>query len=177
MSSGREQAIPELIREIGESGRAITDAELERVRAHLATHTLTRPTMAVADDELGGLPWEGRVLKGGEWLDRLAAKYLKHVEIRREWPDGTTLDEYAASLAEAVRDPGAGVYLEWDDGWKLTFAARSQTWRGPFGYPYIVVAFYPEQDFWVTGFQPREGLAHVTHRPTGTGGRWLRRPR
>ena len=121
------EAIAALVRDIGESGRDITDEELKRLRTHLAAVALVRPTVARVDDEAGGLMWEGDILKGGDWIPRLEAKYLKHVVLNQEWPDGTTIEEYAESLAETVRDPTGGVYIELDEEtWKVTCVARSR---------------------------------------------------
>lgn len=111
--------------------------------------------MAAADDELGGLLWKDQILKGGDPLPRLEAKYLKHVEVNGEWSAGTSIDEYLASLARAVCDANGGVYLERDGrAWKITFVARSRAGIGPRGGPYIVVVFLLEKDLWVTGFRP-----------------------
>lgn len=175
MSSPEQGWVAALIREIGESGRDITDDELRRLRAHLATRSLPRPTMARADDELGGLEWQGRILRGGDWLPRLEAKYLKHVVVNEEWPAETTFDEYAESLARAVQNPNGGGYLEWGENvWKLTFVVRSPRRAAPGDRPCIVVMFYPERDFWVTGFQYLAGLARLRRQRLSRGGRWLR---
>ncbi len=172
------EAISALIRDIGESGRDITDEELQRLRTYLAAVSLARPSVARVDDGAGGLMWEGHILKGGDWMPRLAAKYLKHVMLNREWPDGTTIEEYAESLAEAVQDPTGGVYVERDeDTWKVTCVARSHRWTGRHGAAYIVVAFLPAKDPWLTGFQPDRGLRYITQDQLRTSGRWLRRPR
>ena len=175
MSWPEQGWVPALIREIGESGRDTTDDELQRLRTHLATHTLLRPTMARADDELGGLAWKGRILKGGDWMPYLEAKYLKHVLVNEEWPAETTLEEYAESLAWAVQNPNGGVYLERVvNAWKLALVVRSRRQAAPGPSPYILVMFFPEQEFWVTGFRYPFGLARLRRRYLPEGGRWLR---
>jgi len=174
-------AIAALVRDVAESGREIADEELRRLRKYLVSWTLDRPLRIVADSETWGYPWPGPddpPILPADQLDQREAKYLKHVVHRGEWPVGTSIDEYMATLRHVVLDENGGVYLERDaDSWKVTFVARTPRRRGARGGDYIIVAFLPEKDRWLTGFRPTEGLTAITRRPSIGGARWLKRPR
>lgn len=179
--SDDREAIAALVRDLGESGRDITDEELQRLRDHLATWSLARPLQIEVDPDAWGYRWpnpDDPPILPGDRLDQREAKYLKHVVARGEWPAGTTVDDYMASLAQVVRGETSGVYLERDaNSWKVTFVVRAPRRPGARGGDYIIVAFLPEKDRWLTGFRPTEGLTQITRRtPTGEA-RWLKRPR
>src|SRR5688572_8233283 len=96
--------IAELVKELGESGRLASDEEIWRLRAYFADVALDRrPNLARADAEIDGWEWEGQPVRAGEYVDRLAAKFLRHVEFGQEWPPGTTPEQYLSSLRGAVR--------------------------------------------------------------------------
>lgn len=174
-SGGPRESLAALVRDIGETGRGITDEELRRLRTGLSAAVVAAPNLARVDDDLGGLLWRGRILTGDEWLPRLEAKFLKHVVLREEWPDRTTLDAYTISLTNAVQDANAGVYLDRDlEAWRMTFVARSRSSRGPAGGPYMLVVFLAEKGFWVTGYQPEEEGRSIRPDRLMQGGRWLR---
>jgi len=171
-------AVAALVRDLGESGRPATEGEIEQLRSYFARMALRRhPNVARVEADLGGWEWQGRILRGGQFMDRLAAKYLYHVEFRREWPEGTSPEEYLASPEGVIRDQSGGISLERDeDGdWRLVFMARSGRWRGPHGGDLIVVGFLAEEGRWLTGFQPQRGRAYVQRNQRRLGGRWLRR--
>ena len=176
MNRDEAAAIAALVQNIGEGGRRATEEELVRARSYLATHVLRRPSLT-RDDELTGLPWQGRILAPGDLLWRAEAKFLKHVVDRRKWPDGTTLEAFMSSLERVVRNPSGGVYLERDAGdWKLTCVAQSGRWRGDGGGSHIVVVFMPVKGLWVTAYQPAGGLRQIERSGRLAGGRWLGRP-
>lgn len=172
--------IAALVKELGESGRPAADEEIRRLRAYFADVALyRRPNVARADDEIDGWEWEGQSVRAGEYLDRSAAKFLRHVEFGQEWPTGTTLEQYLSSLGSAVRNPNGGIYLEWfdeaRDAWRLAFVARSGRRRGPGGDAHILVTFLADEARWLTGFQPPRALAYLTRYQGERAGRWLRR--
>lgn len=181
-ATGREgdnrETIAALVRDLGETGRAATDEEIQRLRTYFATVALRQqPNLAEVEDDLGGLEWEGRILRGGQFMDRLSAKYLYHVQVRQEWPAGTTPGAYLTGLAQAIEHPSGGISLGQDDAgsWRLLFVARSGRWRGPHGGDLIVVGFLAEEGRWLTGFQPDQGRAYVQRHQRRLRGRWLRR--
>lgn len=178
MSPGDEsQTIITLIRDLGGTARAPAAHELDLLRGDLAGRVLMRRTAALADRDILGYVWQGRLIQAGDRLPLSVIKYLKHAVDRLEWPARTSFQEYLESLTEAVVDPHGGIALERDAGsWKVTCVARSGRWRGPFGGPYIVVAFLPEKNIWLTGFQPEQGLLHVNTKLIESGGRWIRTP-
>jgi hypothetical protein len=114
-------------------------------------------------------------------MDRVGAKYLRHVEFGGEWPIGTSPEQYLESLERTIRNPNGGVYLEWydeaRDAWRLAFVAPSGRWRGPAGDAYILVTFLADEGRWLTGFQPPRALTYLTRHQSQRSGRWIRRPR
>ncbi len=179
---GDVQTIARLVRDLGESGRPGSDDEIRQLRTYFAEVGLhRRPNIARADDEIDGWEWEGRPVRGGEYIDRLVAKFLRHVEFGQEWPIGTTVEQYVESLERVIRTPNGGVYLEWFDelcdAWRLAFVAPSRRWRGPGGDAYILVTFLADEGRWLTGFQPPRARTYVARHQEERSGRWLRRVR
>lgn len=143
------------VRELGEAGgsRGARPDEVHRLRDFFARRVLR--------DEVD---------------DYITAKYRTHVEEDRQWPDGTTADEYLSSLRDVVLDPRSGIYLadaRSGLGWSLYFVGRvRRAWRGPAGSNRLVVIFNGERHSFITGFQPDDDDAYVERQ----GGFWLHRP-
>ena len=124
-----------------------------------------------------GLHLAGRMVQSNDRLSTAVVYYLRHVVVQQEWPSGTTFQEYIGSLRSIIQDAESGLYLSRFMGvWTLAFLGRSQRWRGPGGADWILVEYRPDYGFWVTGFQPRDGLVHVTGSQHRTDGRWLQQP-
>ena len=166
-----------LILQIAQSGREATDAEIEQVRADVAAAGFDPAASMRAGLALDGLRWSGRLIRSNDWIGNDVRHYLRHVVAQREWPPTTTFRQYIDSLRATVSDGTGGIYLSRVAGtWSVAFLAQSASWRGMRGGEWILVEYRPSYGFWVTGFQPRDGLAHVTGSPNRTDGRWLREP-
>jgi hypothetical protein len=171
-----ESSVTALILDIARIGRDPTDTEIAQIRADVAAAGFDPCAVSRAGLVAQGAAWAGRTIRSNERLSVAVAHYLRHVVAGQEWPAGTTLDDYAGSLRGAVSDPDSGIYLSRYMGvWSLAFLARSDGQRGPAGGEWILVEYRPEYGYWVTGFQPGDGLAHLASGQR-TNGRWLRRP-
>ncbi len=80
------------------------------------------------------------MLQGSSWLPPAERHSLKHVLVRHEWPDSTTLEDYLASIRAVILDPTSGVATRnyQQRGWHLTIARHSGSWRGPRGSSWIL---------------------------------------
>jgi hypothetical protein len=154
-------ALAELVRELGETGRQATPADLVRIRTVLADQALPAPTDLITGSRAGAY---------------LLTKFNDHVLDGDEWPTGTSPEEYLDSLRATVRGPVSGVrlYRHLTTGeWMLLFVGRTRrSWAGPDGGAHVVVLFHGERMFWITGYQVRDGMSYAQRQ----GGWWLRRP-
>ena len=147
------ESIGHLIRALADARHRATNEEVNRLRGFFGDAVLPRVPGSYARE-----------------------KYERHVIENEEWPPGTSLDEYARSLRSAVHHSEASVRLYYDpayEAWSIMFVAPSGAWEGPEGFPFIVVLFNAERGWWVTGFQPEDGLRYASRR----GGFWLWRRR
>ena len=98
-----------LILEAATGARALSADEMQRVLEHVAQAGFFPAPNAKAGGRLAGLTWQGRTLMGRDRLPSAEVHYLRHVVARREWPIGTTLEDYLSSGREAVLDPTSGI--------------------------------------------------------------------
>jgi hypothetical protein len=167
-----------LILEAATGARRLTRAELQQVLAHVAQAGFDPDARERAGGRLQGLLWRGRVLRGSDLLSPAEAHYLRHVVAQQEWPPGTTLDDYLASIPWVILDPRSGVLISQyqGKGWHLAVVRRSEEFRGPEGSDWILVEYRVATGHWMTAFQPRTGLTYFDD-PRRRDKRWVRRPR
>ncbi len=59
-----------------------------------------------------GVEWRNHQLNRDDQLTPLEEHFLRH---RVEWPDETSLEEYARHLRDVIRDPAGGILASiWD---------------------------------------------------------------
>lgn len=163
--------------DIAENQRAVTTDDLLQIRLAVGAAGFDPSARTRAGLRVAGQRWAGRILTSSDQLTAVEAHYLRHVVARSEWPPGTSLGEYLASLRAAVENPAGGIYLSrFMAAWSIAFVAPSQSDRGPEGGDWILVEYRPEYGFWVTGFQPDMGLSYLITSASRTDGRWLQAP-
>lgn len=168
-------AIDRLILEAATGARRLPRSELLQVRAQVARAGFAPGAQARAGGALAGILWQGRPLTGSDRLTPAEVHYLRHVVLKREWPNGTTLQDYLHGIAEVVLDPTSGVLTSrYYGAWQLTF--DSGRLRGPEGYEWVLVDYRVELGHWVTPFQPGQGLLELRS-PQREEVRWLQQPR
>lgn len=130
-----------------------------------------------AGGRLAGIEWRSQILRSSDRLPPAVAHYLRHVVAVSEWPVGTTLDGYLASIARVVTDPAASVFTSRYQGrWQLGIVAPSGNLRGPQGGEMVLIEYRVATGHWMTAFQPQTGLL-VLDDPRREDLRWLRRRR
>lgn len=143
------------------SGQMVTATDLSAVTAHIAGVGFSQSSTR-AGGRLAGLAWKGSVLSGGDMLPNAEAHYLRHCIANNEWPVGTTLSDYLASLQSVVTNSSTRVFVSRYQGlWQVGFADEAGQYRGPQGNRWILVEYRCSVDGWVTGFQPNAGLASL----------------
>lgn len=127
---------------------------------------------------LAGVEDEGRVLRRGEDHPTDRVHSLKHAKVGREWPEGTTHEEYIRSLSEVILDRRSGMlFSEFKDkGRQLAFVRRSGELRGPGGADWVFVEYRLETGHWMTGLQRPDGPEEIERDPERSNVQWLRRP-
>lgn len=169
--------IGELVEDLVQTGREITDAELHEIRRAVASAGFGPTDTMKATMDMAGLTWQGRVIASSDRLPNDERHYLRHAVAREEWPANTTLHDYIHSLSDAVLDLRGGICLDslaathW-----LTFFSRSGRWRGPASGGWILVGYNLDHGHWTTGFQPVEGLDYRPPYFERLERRWLRHP-
>jgi hypothetical protein len=165
--------VNDLITEIAESGREATDDEIRRIREHVAGVGFEPGGRTKAGTSIDGLLWQGWIIRSNDWMDNSAVHFLRHTVAQPEWPQGATLNEYIASLRQAIKDPGSGIIIEKLFGqWYLSFVASAYGITGSEGSGWILVCYSVKYGYWVTGYQPKLGLNHFNLNPA-EGERWL----
>jgi hypothetical protein len=126
---------------------------------------------------LAGTHWQGRVLAGKDRLPPVELKYLWHVLTRREWPQGTTLQNYVDSIRQIALDPESGVFASrYQGAWGLGIVRESRDLRGPGGHDWLLVEYRVARGHWMTALQPERGLQELDD-PRRSDVRWLRQPK
>lgn len=167
--------ITRLISQAATGARELTAPELQRALDHVASAGFDPAPVARAG-RLGGVVWQGRVLRGRDQLPSAEVHYLRHVVVNQEWPPGTTLVDYLASITEVIGDPRSGVVTSRFRGeWQLGVVRHSERWRGPQGFTWLLVEYRVRIGHWMTAFQPQNDL-NILHDRAREDLRWLRRP-
>jgi hypothetical protein len=167
----------QLILEAATGARPLSDEELREVLEHVAQAGFDPNARERARGELAGIVWRGQVLEGSSMLPPAERHYIKHVLLRREWPEGTTLESYTESIRAVVLDPASGLATRRYEGraWQLTVVRRSGALRGPADHEWVLVDYCVETGHWMTAYQFSEDL-RVELRRKAAEVRWLRRP-
>jgi hypothetical protein len=168
--------VDRLILNLIQTGRYPTGAELEAIRWHVAQSTFDRSMTLPADPRVVGLQRsDGTVVKLDDPIPTAELHYLRHIVRQAEWPIGTTQAQYEASLGQLASGLRVGVLLREvaHFGWHVTIVGRSGNLRGPRGSAWMIVEYRVSDGYWVTGYQPRDGLLFALRRARR---RWLRLP-
>lgn len=161
--------------------RRLSPQELRHVLAHVAQVGFD-PAPNVQARGLAGREWQGRILRGSDRITSAERHYLRHVVVLREWPDGTSLEDYLASIREVILDPRSGVFTSRflragrEPHWQFGVVRRSEAFRGPGGHDWILVDYRVGVGYWVTAYQLEQDLRGLRD-PNRLERRWLRRPR
>jgi len=167
-----------LMNSIGNAGRDATDGNLLVIAAHIASRGFDLASTRKIGGAVPVIPYNGRAYLRSEKHPTQFAHFLKHAVGAEEWPPGTTEAQYLHSIAEAVRDPVAGIFLCREAGvWQLQYFALAGQWCGPRGGAYILVGYRPAYGWWLTAFQVQSPVAHIARMTNWQDGRWLRFPR
>lgn len=168
--------VDQLILEAVTGARRLTREELHEVLEHVARAGFDPNARERARGELAGIVWQGQVLRGSTLLPPAERHYVKHVLLRREWPTGTSLEDYLESARQTILNSGSSVFVSAYQGqWQLAVIGKSGSWRGPHGNEFIVVEYRVETGHWTTVFQPRDMYTDFIRTAGRERVRWLRR--
>lgn len=161
----------------------ISEAEAEAMVERIAERASRRGFDTAARIKAGKviadkkLEWEGRVVGRDDRLPTDVQHFLKHVLARKEWPAGTDLEAYLASVREVIEDPETGVFVNRFGGRgreQIGFVRRAKDLAGPNSKGWVLVEYVLETGFVHTAFQPEDGYAGIFANRRIV--RWLRRP-
>lgn len=98
-----------LIRDVVAGIRAPTGSDVAAIRDHIAGAGFNPHASHPPDRRVLGLPWNGgAALSAGDRIPTAELHHLRHVVAQREWPAGTTEDEYVDICATSL-GPGERV--------------------------------------------------------------------
>jgi len=167
--------IKELLTEAAMGTRELTERELAQVIEHVALAGFEPNELETVRGRLAGITWNGRTLRGNDRLPAEEVHYLRHVILRQEWPVGTALEKYIASIRRVVRDPHNGLFTSrYQSAWQLGVIRESGELRGPLGSDFVLVEFRITLGHWVTAYQPADVGSELQNPGRGEL-RWLRR--
>lgn len=88
---------------------------------------------------------------------------MRHVAVGREWPDGTAPQGYIDSIRGVVLAPSSGVLTSrYQGAWQVTIVGKSNHLKGPLGYDHVFVEYRCSLGYWITAYQPRDGLNELS---------------
>jgi hypothetical protein len=165
-----------LILDASTGTRRLTQDEVRRITEGIARAGWDEQALETVRGRLAGLVWQGTPLRGKDRLPPAVTHYLWHVVKQREWPDGTSLDAYTASVRRLILDPASGLFTSLYNGaWQLSVVGASGDLRGAGGSDWVLVEYRVGTGHWVTAYQPDHSLADEVRRPARENVRWLRR--
>lgn len=173
-----ERAVHRLILDVAtDPQRILSLEELGEIVQHVARagfdpHALERARGNI----VGSLRPDGDEVQRGERLPPAEVHYLRHVVVQPEWPAGTSLAGYVASIREVIGDSDSGLLVcQYQGAWQLTVVRESRLLRGPAGQDWLLVDYRLGTGHWTTAHQLRQGLADLRS-PRREHLRWLRIP-
>jgi hypothetical protein len=180
IASDEERSVHRLILDAAtDPAGQLTTTELDRVLRHIAGAGFDPLALERARGNITGVPRP----RGGQvgTRDRLPPAeihYLRHVIANREWPLGTTPEDYLTSVEVVVGDPASRVFVSRYQGtWQCGMIRESGVLRGPQGQAWIIVDYRLVTGFWATAFQWTHGpagLADPVLDPRREALRWLK---
>ncbi len=162
-----------LIRELLQSGRQATAAEVEQILERMVSAPFNTASVRVPPGERG-TSYQGRTL--GASAPSIEYHLAKRVVIEQQWAPGTTAAEYLEDLRRAIRDPAArlAVYGRWGDHLAATVTPTGRVLdaarQGPRREAQLFVVYSADRGMIVTGYQ-FSTLAAVG---IPAGARWLK---
>ncbi len=145
-----------LIRELIQTGRDATPAEVDSIIERMATAPFDRSIVRV-DLEHRGMQWRGRTL--GARADSLAYHLFQRVMLEQQWAEGTTEGQYVGDVQDAARSPEARVAVyERRGGHVAAIVSRTAdavpvSRRGAGSLPDLFIAYSADRGIIVTGYQ------------------------
>ncbi len=164
--------VDELIRELLQTGRSATPAEVREILQRMAAAPFNPASVRVRRQHRG-LTYLGHPLGARE--PSLFYHLVQRVLVEMQWAAGTTAREYLADLRRAIRAPRSRVVIYEDRGGHLvgvvalTEDAVPVRRRGPDWLPHLLVVYSADRGMIVSGYQ-FSNLSAI--RVPGTG-RWL----
>ena len=156
-------SVDELILTLIRTARQATDEEVQQLVSHVAQ-----------------APFSSRLLKINRWLhkelkargvqfasDKLPSveiHLLKRIHLDRQWPPGTTVNQFVADLHQAVQHPGVQIWTyHWLSEAFAGFLAPSHVQNVPNPEAFIFVAYNADRSVIQTGFQASSPEAIFTN--------------
>jgi hypothetical protein len=153
----------DLIKMAGLGLRDLTPAELSKVVQHVASAGFSTD-LEKCGTRIAGLIWDGNLIRSTDRLPTGVVHYLRHAIYGQEWPPGTSINDYYASLRAAITDPEAKIAVsKYGDFWHLGFSGSDGTW----------VDYRVQYGYWVTGLRP-ESLEKILSSLKRSFTKWLR---
>lgn len=143
-----------LIREILQSGRAVSADELHRILSRVAAAPFDRRIVPVPADERG-LSHLGRTLGNRE--DSLFLHLLRRVVLDEEWAVGTGEAEYLEDVRRAAGDSSARLAIYTRRGEPMALIQAPNTLPasklGPLAKPWLCAVYSADRGMLVSGYQ------------------------
>lgn len=175
MGLAKETLSPdELIKVTGLGLRDLSGEEIEKIVQHVARAGFDSAGQEKVGGRLADLSWNGKTLKGSDFLPPGEAHYLRHVVAKREWPTDTTIEDYIESNRSIIRDKQTEIFVSKFSGtWQIGFVGESRKWRGPEGGEFVIIEYRVDTKHWITAFQP-ENIEEILNQKRRSKLRWLR---
>lgn len=167
--------------------RTATEDELRSVLEHVAGAGFDPGAREPVRGGMVGHRWRGLVLQPGAWISTADRHFLTHVEISREWPPGTTFEEWLDDIRRHILDPQSDVLVSRfqrashaaGGSAQLAVIWQSDVVTEQVGSRWCMVEYRVETGHWMTAFRLRLGRTPSDHffgDPRRTSQQWLRGP-
>ena len=134
--------------------RPLTNKEVGKIVDQVAERGFNNNLLEKAGGRLTGLEWQGNTIKGSDMMGSGIVHYLRHVVAHREWPVGTSVDDYYQSIKEVVLDKQSQLFVSRFRGaLQVGIVRESGNFAGPGSKGLFFVEFRAETGHVVTANQ------------------------
>jgi len=139
--------------------RPLTNREIGKITNLVAERGFNDNLLEKAGGRLAGLEWEGNTIKGSDTLGVGVAHYLRHAVFKEEWPKGTSINEYYASLRNVVEDKTTKIFIgSYLNELQISFIRDAKELAGKDSGGTILIEYRPKLGYFVTANQVKTEL-------------------
>ncbi len=104
-------SVNEMLKKAGSGKITLTPDEVSQVTEYIARVGFDTIENVLIQNKYAGLVVDGKVLRQGEKVSTGVVHYAKHVLLQKEWPKGTSYQQYIADIEKVILDKVSKIVL------------------------------------------------------------------